>query len=40
MTNYKYLNRRDVKFFEGTLSFLNTRDVIIEKRRKRDIKVY
>jgi len=38
MTNCKYLNRRDVKFFEGTLSHLNTRDLVIDTRRKRDKK--
>ena len=39
MTNNKYLNRRDVKFFEGSLSHLNTREIAYEAQRKRDQKV-
>ena len=38
MTNHKYQNRRDIKFFEGTLSDLNTRDIIFDAFRKRDKK--
>lgn len=38
MTNQKYLNRRNIKFFEGTLSHLNTRELMIDAPRKRDKK--
>ena len=39
MTNHKYLNRRNIKFFEGTLSQLNCRKLIIDSFKKRDKKV-
>ena len=39
MTNHKYLNRRNIKFFEGTLSQLNCRELIIDSHKKRDRKV-
>ena len=39
MTNHKYLNRRNIKFFEGTFSQLNCRELIIDSFKKRDKKV-
>ena len=40
MTNPKYLNRRNIKFFEGTLSHLNRRELlIVDPPRKRDRKI-
>ena len=38
MTNHKYLNRRNIKFFEGTFSQLNCRELIIDSFKKRDKK--
>ena len=38
ITNYSYMKRREVIFFEGTLEFMNTRDNVYVSQRKRELK--
>lgn len=38
MNNRKYLHRRDIKFFEGSLGHFNARHLIYDGARKRSKK--